>query len=94
MLVLTRKNGEEIIIGQGLVSFKILDATKGQVKIGISAASSISIHRKEILDKIAPGLNKNLISNKEYQQSMNNVFNNNNKQQSKLWTVSLDKKNR
>ncbi|HWO77291.1 MAG TPA: carbon storage regulator CsrA [Bacillus sp. (in: firmicutes)] len=51
MLVLTRKNGEAIQIGDD-IEITILSAKNDQVKIGINAPKDIEIVRKEILDLI------------------------------------------
>lgn len=51
MLVLTRKIGESIHIGDEIV-VKVMDAIKGHIRIGINAPPDVSIHREEIYDKI------------------------------------------
>ena len=51
MLVLTRRNGESIRIGDGII-VTILDQSGGQVKVGISAPPQVPIHREEIYLKI------------------------------------------
>lgn len=51
MLVLTRKNGESIRIGDGII-ITILEQTSGQVKLGITAPAAVPIHREEIYIKI------------------------------------------
>lgn len=51
MLVLTRKKGESIQIGNDIEI--TINAIKGdQVKIGINAPKNIEIHRKEVYDDI------------------------------------------
>ena len=45
MLVLTRRLGESIIIGDDII-IRILDIN-GQVKLGIEAPQDISVHREE-----------------------------------------------
>ncbi|WP_077301279.1 carbon storage regulator CsrA [Virgibacillus pantothenticus] len=47
MLVLTRKRNEAIQIGED-IEVKVLGIEGDQVKIGISAPSSVDIYRKEI----------------------------------------------
>lgn len=47
MLVLTRKLGEAIQIGDD-IEIKILSIDGDQIKLGIEAPKSIEIHRKEI----------------------------------------------
>ncbi|NKE06797.1 carbon storage regulator CsrA [Mesobacillus selenatarsenatis] len=51
MLVLTRKNGETIKIGDD-IEITIVSAKNDQVKIGIKAPKSVEILRKEIYDQI------------------------------------------
>lgn len=46
MLVLTRKTGEEIIIGDG-IRVKVLDTSGGRVRLGITAPRNVSVHRSE-----------------------------------------------
>ncbi|MFD0957916.1 carbon storage regulator CsrA [Paenibacillus chungangensis] len=47
MLVLSRKRGESILIGDG-VEVTILEVTGDGVKIGITAPSDVGILRKEL----------------------------------------------
>ena len=56
MLVLSRKIGEEIKIGNS-VTVTILGYDRGVVRLGIQAPRDIQVHRKEIYDKIV-SLNK------------------------------------
>lgn len=51
MLVLSRKIDEEIIINRN-IAIKIVDIRGQVVRIGITAPSNVSIHRKEIQDII------------------------------------------
>ena len=51
MLVLTRKLGEKIQIGDD-ISIVIMDVKGKQVKLGIEAPSNIKVHREEIYQKI------------------------------------------
>lgn len=47
MLVLTRKKGEAIIIGQD-IELMVVAVEGDQVKLGINAPKNIEIHRKEV----------------------------------------------
>jgi carbon storage regulator len=47
MLVLTRRKGESIILGDD-VEVKILELHGTQVKVGVQAPRSLSVHRKEV----------------------------------------------
>lgn len=51
MLVLARKINESIIIGDD-VEIVVIDIKGDQIKLGIKAPRSISVHRKEIYDEI------------------------------------------
>ena len=51
MLVLTRKNGESIKIGED-IEITIISSKNDQVKIGIKAPKNIEVFRKEILEQI------------------------------------------
>jgi carbon storage regulator len=51
MLILTRKPGETIVIGDN-VAVTILSVRGNQVKIGIEAPIEISVHRMEIYNRI------------------------------------------
>lgn len=51
MLILTRRIGEKLVIGDD-VFITILGVKGGQVRLGIDAPKDTSVHRKEIYDKI------------------------------------------
>ena len=51
MLILTRKIGETICIGND-VTLTILGVKGNQVRVGINAPKNISVHRREIWLKI------------------------------------------
>jgi len=51
MLILTRKVGEVIMIGDDIV-VKVLGVRSGQVKIGVEAPRALPVHRQEIFDRI------------------------------------------
>ena len=51
MLVLTRKLGEAITIGEH-VRIVIVDIDGNQVKLGVEAPRSIDIYREELYEKI------------------------------------------
>jgi len=51
MLILTRKLGERIAIGND-ITVTLLEIKGAQVKLGIEAPRSISIHRQEIYERI------------------------------------------
>lgn len=51
MLVLTRKLGENIRIGDD-VKITVLEVRSGQVKLGIEAPPQVKVHREEIYARI------------------------------------------
>jgi carbon storage regulator len=51
MLILTRKSGESIRIGNSIV-VHILDSNSNQMKVGISAPREIPVYRNEVYEKI------------------------------------------
>jgi len=51
MLILTRKTGEAIIIGDDII-ITVLGTKKGLARIGIEAPKDVSVHREEIYRRI------------------------------------------
>ncbi len=51
MLVLTRKVGESITIGDD-ISVRVLEISGNNIKIGINAPRNITIYRQEVYEKI------------------------------------------
>ena len=51
MLILTRKQGESITIGNE-IKITILECQNKQVKLGIVAPKEVKVHREEIFEKI------------------------------------------
>jgi carbon storage regulator len=51
MLILTRKIGEKITIGESIV-VSVLEINGSQVRLGIAAPQTIAVHRSEIYERI------------------------------------------
>ena len=62
MLVITRKLGERITIGDNIV-VTLLEVKGSQARLGIEAPRNISIHRQEIYERIRKeNLDSSLVS--------------------------------
>ena len=51
MLILTRKVGESVLIGDD-ISITVLSVRGNQVKLGVEAPKEVSVHREEIYQRI------------------------------------------
>lgn len=51
MLILTRRVGETIMIGEN-IEVQVLGVNGNQVKIGFNAPKNVSVHREEIYRRI------------------------------------------
>ena len=54
MLILTRKVGESLMVGDE-VTVTVLELKGNQVRIGINAPKHVSVHREEIFNRIKDG---------------------------------------
>ena len=59
MLVLSRKKSESIVIGDN-VFITVVEIRQDRVRLGIDAPKSVTVHRREVYDKIkrSEGLEK------------------------------------
>ena len=60
MLILTRKIGESIIIGDN-ITIKVVETSKNSVRIGIDAPREITVLRQEVFESIQQ---ENILSSK------------------------------
>jgi len=51
MLILTRKAGEAIVIND-TITVKLIEIKGGQIKLGIEAPETVTIHREEVYARI------------------------------------------
>ncbi len=51
MLVLTRRPGESIVVGENIV-VTVIEIKGGQVRIGIDAPREIDVYREEIYEQV------------------------------------------
>ena len=51
MLILTRKVGESIMIGDD-VTVTVLSVSRNKIRLGIAAPIAVGVHREEIFNKI------------------------------------------
>ena len=73
MLVLTRKRGESIRIGDGII-IKVLENSGKQVKIGVSVAREVPVYREEIYEKIQLDNKKAILSNEPRANVLSNLM--------------------
>jgi len=52
MLILTRRIGEVLVIGDD-ITVTILSIRGAQVRLGVEAPKSVSVHRAEVFERIA-----------------------------------------
>jgi carbon storage regulator len=52
MLVLTRRIGETLVIGDDEMRITVLGVKGNQVRIGVTAPKDVSVHRLEIYERI------------------------------------------
>ena len=54
MLILTRKVGESVLIGDG-IKVSVLAVKGNQVRVGIDAPKDVSVHREEVWERLEEG---------------------------------------
>jgi len=69
MLVLTRKLGESIRIGDNIV-IKVVDLDSRHVKLGIEAPKNVIVNREEIYERIQ---NENKAASTSQDQNVKNI---------------------
>ena len=55
MLVLTRRIGENIIIGDD-ITVTVLSVSRNQIRIGVNAPDDVTVHREEVYERIQAGI--------------------------------------
>ena len=73
MLVLSRKKKQSIKIGTD-VEITIIDITEDQVRLGINAPKSVTVHRKEIYDKLVSEMKEAKINKDKNPLDKDNLF--------------------
>ena len=52
MLILTRRIGEALVIGDRDTTVQILSIKGNQVRLGFSAPKDVAVHRKEVYERM------------------------------------------
>ncbi|MDU5696193.1 MAG: carbon storage regulator CsrA [Haemophilus parainfluenzae] len=60
MLILTRKVGESVLIGDD-ISITVLSVRGNQVKLGVQAPKEVSVHREEIYQRILQSKDEHIL---------------------------------
>jgi len=60
MLVITRRIGERVLIGEDVIKVAVLGIKGNQIRLGIDAPKIISVHREEIYEKIQAEIKQNI----------------------------------
>ena len=51
MLILTRRTGETLIIGDN-IRLTVLDVSGNQIRLGVTAPREVPVHREEVAERI------------------------------------------
>ncbi len=63
MLVLTRKRGQSILVGDD-IEITILEVDRDHVKVGINAPKSVKVYRRELYEEIKRANTESIIKDK------------------------------
>lgn len=69
MLVLSRKTGEKLLIGDD-IEVIVLRTNGNQVRIGIVAPKNVEVHREEVYRRIHEEIQETVIENPEHPDSI------------------------
>ncbi|HDH02980.1 MAG TPA: carbon storage regulator [Actinobacteria bacterium] len=66
MLVLSRREGESVVIGNDIV-ITVLEVRGGQIRLGVDAPRSLQVHREEIYRQVSASNKKAMGTSKAHQ---------------------------
>ena len=74
MLVLTRRIGETLIIGEeGSITVTVLGIKGNQIKIGVNAPKDIPVHREEIFQRILSESAADVVATDDSKKTLDDV---------------------
>jgi carbon storage regulator len=59
MLVISRKSGEEVVVPEIGITFRVLEVRGERVRLGITAPDDVRIYRQEVWTRIQNGTQMN-----------------------------------
>ncbi len=72
MLVLSRREGESVVIGNDIV-ITVLEVRGGQIRLGVDAPRSIQVHREEVYREVRAANLEAMGSSKEHETRLHEV---------------------
>lgn len=69
MLVLSRREGESVIIGNDIV-ITVLEVRGGQIRLGVDAPRSLQVHREEVYREVSAANREAVGSSQQHRERL------------------------
>ncbi len=69
MLVLSRREGESVVIGNDII-ITVLEVRGGQIRLGVDAPRSLQVHREEIYREVSKSNKEAMGTSKDHQAGL------------------------